>query len=80
MPSCTNCGADWSQGKWTEGCPQCGGFAMQTPCLLCGGRCGGIWYRSVHDSQDSNLAHWGGGCKLPMEEQKALMAKLSKSS
>jgi len=71
---CTNCGADWSAGRWTPDCPQCGGFAMELPCPMCGGKCGAIYPRAVHDSQDANLAHWAGRCLLPSDQQAALRA------
>jgi len=72
---CTLCGADWRQDHWTPGCAECGGFAMQTPCLVCGGACGSIFLRSVHDSQDSGVAHWAGACRLPLHEQMAILRR-----
>jgi hypothetical protein len=71
---CTNCGANWSAGQSKPECPQCGGFAMELPCPMCGGKCGAIYQRAVHDSQDSNLAHWAGRCLLPPDQQAALRA------
>ena len=76
-PRCTACGADWGQGAFTPGCEQCGGSAMQAPCLICGGRCGALWERSVDDSQDANLAHWHGNCRLPKEERDRELRKRS---
>ena len=73
MSSCTNCGADWSNGEFNRDCPQCGGGAMELPCPRCGGRCGSVWMRAVQDSQDSNDAHWIGGCGLPFDEQAAIL-------
>ncbi len=80
MACCTNCGADWTKGRFTQNCPQCGGFAMEAPCLVCGGRCGAVSYRSVHDSQDANLAHWAGACRLPLEEQRELIRKKAQAT
>lgn len=74
MVSCASCGADWSQGHFSPGCQQCGGGALETPCLICGGRCGALWQRAVADSRDDNVAHWFGCCALPEEEQRALLA------
>ena len=73
MASCTNCGANWSEGHFTEECLQCGGGAMERPCGVCKGRCGQSWKRAVIDSQDENEAHWVGACGLSREEQMALM-------
>ena len=75
MTSCMDCRADWESGDHTEGCEQCGGGAMDIACLICGGRCGSRWKRMVMDSRDFNQAHWLGGCKLPADEQRSLMAK-----
>jgi eukaryotic-like serine/threonine-protein kinase len=61
---CHNCGANWSQGQYRPGCPQCGGGALERACPLCHGRCGRRWQRAVLDSWDFNLAHWAGGCGL----------------
>jgi hypothetical protein len=46
---------------------------MELPCPRCRGRCGRKWMRMVQDSQDSNEAHWLGGCGLPLEEQAAII-------
>ena len=76
MPTCTDCGADWSQGKWTKDCRQCGGAALELPCPRCAGQCGALWQRAVLDSQVFKCAHWFGNCKLPPEEQMAVLKKL----
>jgi hypothetical protein len=65
---CTHCGANWSLGQFTEDCPQCGGGAMDIPCLLCGGACGERWQRAVMDSQDADVAHWYGHCRAKSAE------------
>ena len=72
---CTSCGADWTEGHWTAGCEECGGGALDRPCLLCGGRCGNTWRRAVLDSNDSRCGHWAGACGLPEEEQERLRAE-----
>lgn len=61
---CHNCGANWSQGQYSPGCPQCGGGALERACLVCKGRCGRRWQRAVLDSWDFGTAHWGGQCAL----------------
>lgn len=67
--ACTSCGADWSGGAFTPGCGECGGGAMQRPCLLCDGSCGAVYQRAPLDSVDSHMAHWIGTCMLPKEKQ-----------
>jgi len=71
--ACRSCGAEWTAGRFQEGCPECGGGALETACLVCRGRCGNTWKRAVLDSQDSGQAHWTGRCGLPPEEQMGLM-------
>jgi hypothetical protein len=73
--ACTTCGTVWSAGKFTPESKECGGGAMEAPCLVCGGRCGAVWLRAVSDSQSEHLGHWAGRCRLPVEEQRALMEK-----
>jgi len=60
--ACLKCGANWSRGEWTHGCPECGGGALTIPCPRCGGECGQLWRRAVLDSWDSQTAHWVGRC------------------
>lgn len=62
---CCTCGADWKAGAFGPDCPECGGGALERPCMRCGGRCGAVWRRAVMDSQDEGLAHWVGSCRLP---------------
>ena len=69
---CLSCGASWSAGQWTDGCEECGGGALEIPCLLCGGRCGSTWRKAVMDSNDFGMNHWCGQCLLPKDEQKRL--------
>lgn len=61
---CTTCNSDWSAGSFDPACPECGGGAMQHDCLVCGGKCGAKWTRTVQDSHDQKLAHWFGKCLL----------------
>jgi hypothetical protein len=69
---CGSCAADWSAGLFGADCPECGGGALETPCRLCGGRCGGTWRKAIVDTPDFGQAHWSGTCLLPPEEQEAL--------
>ena len=62
---CTLCGADWRQGAFTADCVECGGGAMERPCLVCNGACGATSLRCVHDSQDEQVGVWTFNCKLP---------------
>lgn len=61
---CSTCGARWSLGAWTGDCAECGGGALDRPCLVCGGVCGARWQRAVSDSHDRGIAHWYGACRL----------------
>ena len=72
---CTSCGANWTEGQWTAGCGECGGGALEQPCLICGGRCGATWRRAVLDSNDFRCGHWHGACGLPEEEKERLLAE-----
>lgn len=71
--SCLTCGAIWSQGDFSSDCPECGGGALDAPCLICGGRCGAHWQRAVSDSKDTHLAHFFGRCRLPESEQQEIL-------
>ena len=42
-----SCGSVWCDGAVGEDCAECGGHAMQRPCLICEGLCGRLWARSV---------------------------------
>lgn len=68
-----SCGARWTEGRFTEDCPECGGGGMETPCVVCGGRCGSAFHRAPIDSNDSGLAHWNGACALLKTEQHEIM-------
>lgn len=59
---CGSCGADWGLGKVTDGCNECGGFALVRTCPICGGGCISVWKRAIADSNDSGEAHWVGSC------------------
>ena len=77
MASCTDCGADWSQGRFSVDCKQCGGGALEIDCPVCEGKCGAKWQRAVMDSQDFGLAHWFGSCRLTPQEQAAILQRQS---
>jgi hypothetical protein len=77
---CFTCNAEWTAGRYSEACEECGGGAMTRPCTICGGRCGVVMRRAVSDSNDSGLGHWAGRCNLPPDEQRALLkAKSAKT-
>jgi hypothetical protein len=61
---CYSCGSNWAAGNYTDGCEECGGGAMEHPCLACGGKCGNIWKKMLVDTHDSGQAHWLGACGL----------------
>ncbi len=61
---CATCRADWTAGRFSATCDECGGGAMQRACPVCEGRCGEVWRRAVLDSHDSGRAHWAGRCGL----------------
>jgi hypothetical protein len=69
---CVTCGASWSEGIFSKNCEECGGGAMERPCMICGGRCGLMMVRAVHDSNDYRLSHWAGACRLTKEEQRRI--------
>ena len=70
---CSSCCANWTKNEYSDDCPECGGGAMERSCFLCGGRCGSVYKRAVHDSWDAKEAHWIGGCKLSPAEQNKYM-------
>ena len=41
---CRQC---WFDGKFTPSCPECGGYPLQRPCVVCSGQCNQIWQRNV---------------------------------
>ena len=69
---CLTCGANWSQGEWTKGCEECGGGALEIRCIICGGRCGSTWRKSVMDTNDFGMNHWHGDCRLSEWEQRKI--------
>lgn len=77
---CGHCHANWSKGEFSANCKQCGGGAMERPCLVCGGRCGAIFKRAAIDSNDYKEAHWIGGCQLPADEQQRCLQELLEKS
>ena len=42
-----SCGSSWFHGTWTDGCKECGGFPMERPCCICGGKCCAVWARNI---------------------------------
>ncbi|XP_064480748.1 protein pinocchio-like isoform X1 [Ornithodoros turicata] len=62
--SCFTCGVSWYEDHVSLDCSECGGYAMQRPCLACGGRCNGIWSRNLAASHEHRRAQWEGECLL----------------
>lgn len=65
--TCSRCGAEWTAGRFSAGCEECGGGAMTRDCPRCGGVCGAVWRRAPVDSHDSGEAHWVGACAAASE-------------
>lgn len=61
--SCFTCGVNWCQGHVSLDCFECGGYAMQRPCLYCDGHCEGVWKRDLAASHKLQHAQWFGECK-----------------
>lgn len=68
---CQTCGSRWDQFEYKQNCPECGGGALQVPCLVCSGTCGAMWNRAVIDSNDAGAAHWVGVCYHQIEDRYA---------
>ncbi|XP_077559710.1 protein pinocchio-like [Haemaphysalis longicornis] len=61
--SCFTCGVSWCEGHVSLDCFECGGYAMQRPCVHCDGHCGGVWKRDLAASHKLQHAQWFGVCK-----------------
>ncbi|XP_076325859.1 uncharacterized protein LOC143233474 [Tachypleus tridentatus] len=59
---CFSCGVNWADSHVSLDCFECGGYAMQRPCLVCDGKCKSVWSRNVTASHDSRQAKWEGRC------------------
>ncbi|XP_019876347.1 protein pinocchio isoform X2 [Aethina tumida] len=62
MSSCFTCGVSWTDKHVSLDCSECGGYAVERPCLACDGSCGSMWKRDYNQSHASGKAHWIGDC------------------
>lgn len=61
--SCFTCGVSWYQDHASLDCAECGGYALNRPCLHCNGSCEGVWSRDLAASHKLRRAQWLGECK-----------------
>lgn len=66
--SCSTCGVSWYEDHVSLDCTECGGYAMQRPCVHCEGRCTGVWRRDLAASHEKRRAQWKGECQLTARE------------
>lgn len=59
---CHTCQSEWTAGRFSWPCDECGGGAMTKPCELCLGHCGTLFQRKTMRSNDSGMAEWLGRC------------------
>ncbi|XP_072041790.1 uncharacterized protein [Amphiura filiformis] len=71
--TCSTCHICWRLQTYTQGCEECGGFALTRPCPICNGKCLAIWNREVDMSNEMKTAFWDGTCRLTRAEQEAHM-------
>ncbi|KAH3709338.1 hypothetical protein DPMN_068800 [Dreissena polymorpha] len=73
ISTCHLCKQCWYDAKCSKHCPECGGYAMDRPCVVCGGQCHQTWRRNIAKTHSFHKAHWDGKCDLPLDVQQALM-------
>lgn len=44
---CFTCGVSWADSHVSLDCSECGGYAMERPCIKCEGECGQRWRRDL---------------------------------
>jgi hypothetical protein len=76
MSTCLTCGAIWSNGEYSDGCLECGGFALSRHCPICNGRCEARFHRISDMSNAFHEANYKGSCLLnakskPSKEDKS---------
>ncbi|XP_045478124.1 protein pinocchio isoform X2 [Harmonia axyridis] len=64
MTTCFTCGVSWNDSHVSLDCSECGGYALDRPCLECEGKCGAMWKRDLSLSHSSGKARWQGECAL----------------
>lgn len=62
--TCFTCGVNWSEEHISLDCAECGGYAMQRPCMRCNGSCGQVWSRDLAASHNLQRAEWLGECGI----------------
>ncbi|XP_044759392.1 protein pinocchio isoform X2 [Coccinella septempunctata] len=62
MTTCFTCGVSWNDSHVSLDCSECGGYALDRPCLECEGKCGATWKRDLSLSHSSGKARWQGEC------------------
>ncbi|KAL4218447.1 hypothetical protein ACF0H5_023182 [Mactra antiquata] len=73
LSTCHLCKQCWYDNSYSKHCPECDGFALQRPCVICDGRCEQIWQRNINKTHSFHKAHWEGRCDLPLDIQQVLM-------
>lgn len=73
ISTCHLCKQCWYDNQFTKHCPECGGYGLQRPCVVCSGQCDQIWRRNIAKTHTFHKAHWEGRCDLPLDIQQALM-------
>lgn len=61
--SCFTCGVSWYEDHASLDCAECGGYALNRPCLHCNGSCDEVWSRDLAASHKLRRAQWQGECK-----------------
>lgn len=77
MSSCFTCGVSWVEDHVSLDCSECGGYALERPCLICDGSCGAVWKRDLTKSHSSSKAQWEGECKHSLKQQPKLVSPSS---
>ncbi|CAH0563992.1 unnamed protein product [Brassicogethes aeneus] len=62
MTSCFTCGVSWTDKHVSLDCSECGGYALDRPCMACDGTCGASWKRDFTQSHSCGKARWTGEC------------------
>lgn len=78
--SCFSCGVSWYEDHVSLDCSECGGYAMQRPCLKCDGQCDSIWRRDLAASHDTHKAQWEGECKLNSNDKQKVLNGLRQNN
>ncbi|XP_066260090.1 protein pinocchio [Euwallacea similis] len=65
---CFTCGVSWAESHVSLDCCECGGYALERPCLKCEGACGAVWKRDLSMSHASGKARWSGECSQPQKQ------------